>query len=141
MKHISYGVIPIFKDEEGYQYLLLQNQGGYWGFPKGHVEAGESPKETAVREAYEETGIKVNINDLAFSVSYSYEQPIDNKMQTKQIVLFPAVVASQKVAIQNSEIRSHEWVTYDKAISLVDLPDFAQALREVENHSKNSEIV
>lgn len=28
-----------------------------WIFPKGHVEAGESAKETAVREAEEEAGI------------------------------------------------------------------------------------
>lgn len=34
-----------------------------WDFPKGMIEAGESPLETAVREVGEETGI----DDLAFS--------------------------------------------------------------------------
>lgn len=32
---------------------------GTWGFPGGHLEFGESPEQCAVREALEETGIKI----------------------------------------------------------------------------------
>ena len=40
------------------KYLLLRHRyGGHWGFPKGHIEAGESEAETALREMREETGI------------------------------------------------------------------------------------
>jgi len=32
---------------------------GTWQFPGGHLEYGESPAECAVREAFEETGLRV----------------------------------------------------------------------------------
>jgi 8-oxo-dGTP pyrophosphatase MutT (NUDIX family) len=41
----------------------------YWDFPKGHIEAGETDEEAAIREVTEETGIdKLFItNDLGFT--------------------------------------------------------------------------
>jgi len=40
------------------KYLLLRHRyGGHWGFPKGHIEVGESEMEAALRETREETGI------------------------------------------------------------------------------------
>ncbi len=43
------------------QLLLVQRSKepdlGYWGFPGGHVEFGESMAEAAVRELHEETGL------------------------------------------------------------------------------------
>jgi diadenosine hexaphosphate hydrolase (ATP-forming) len=38
--------------------LLIKDSYGNWGFPKGHVEAGESLQETAMRESEEETGLR-----------------------------------------------------------------------------------
>lgn len=32
-----------------------------WVQPGGHIESGETPEEAAVREVYEETGIKINL--------------------------------------------------------------------------------
>lgn len=34
-----------------------------WGIPKGHVEEGETLRETAVRETYEESGVTVTLED------------------------------------------------------------------------------
>ena len=44
------------------RYVLLQQRTepyGKWGLPGGLMELSESPEETAFREVYEETGIKV----------------------------------------------------------------------------------
>jgi bis(5'-nucleosidyl)-tetraphosphatase len=38
-------------------FLLLRNRRGYWGFPQGHKERGESEIQTLNREVNEETGI------------------------------------------------------------------------------------
>src|SRR5687768_9810328 len=39
------------------QFLLIRDPYGNWGLPKGHLEGGETPRETAVREVAEETGL------------------------------------------------------------------------------------
>lgn len=38
-------------------YLLIRDSYRNWGFPKGHLEAGEGPECAAVREVAEETGL------------------------------------------------------------------------------------
>ena len=36
--------------------VVCSQRGGHWGFPKGHVEKGESVQQTALREILEPTG-------------------------------------------------------------------------------------
>ena len=42
-------------------YLLIHSRDGNCGFPKGHIEKGESEIDTALRETFEETSVKVDI--------------------------------------------------------------------------------
>jgi 8-oxo-dGTP pyrophosphatase MutT (NUDIX family) len=43
--------------ESGPRFLLIKDSYDNWGFPKGHLENGESPAEAAHRETAEETGL------------------------------------------------------------------------------------
>ena len=69
-KHNSH--VPVFIvvwDEHG-RILLHQRAGtdwlpGYWDFPSGHVEPGESFAQAAARELSEETSLSVRQQDLA----------------------------------------------------------------------------
>ena len=49
--------------ERGVQYLLVEakNDPRTWVLPKGHIERGEHPRVTAVREVLEETGVWAGI--------------------------------------------------------------------------------
>ncbi len=59
----------LFRDGE---VLLIQNTSGVWTFPKGNIERGEKPADTALREVKEETGIEGKIVDYLGEVSYWY---------------------------------------------------------------------
>ena len=39
------------------RFLLIKDSYDNWGFPKGHLEDGESPADAAIRETAEETGL------------------------------------------------------------------------------------
>jgi len=56
-KVLSAGLIIVRQAREGRRYLLLRAY-NYWDFPKGVVEPGEDPMQTALREAEEETSLK-----------------------------------------------------------------------------------
>lgn len=51
-------------DPKAEKVLLIQVKGGYWGCPKGSIEKNEMPKDCAIRETYEETGIELEECDL-----------------------------------------------------------------------------
>ena len=54
----SCGVLVLRQQEDELYVVLLRHRfGGHWSFPKGHVEAGESERQTALREVREETGL------------------------------------------------------------------------------------
>ncbi|MEA2874147.1 MAG: hypothetical protein QOH67_4123 [Hyphomicrobiales bacterium] len=48
------------------EYLLVRARepAGAWVFPKGHIEAGESPEDAASREVLEEAGVRVRVERL-----------------------------------------------------------------------------
>ena len=59
----SCGGIVYRKFHGNTEILLIKHiKSGYWSFPKGHVENGETEEETAKREIKEETGIDVYID-------------------------------------------------------------------------------
>lgn len=43
---------------DGPRFLLIRDSYGHWGFPKGHLESGETPAQAAMRETTEETGLE-----------------------------------------------------------------------------------
>ncbi len=55
------------------QVLITQNSGNhYWGFPKGHIEKGQTSKEAALREVKEEGGIEAEILAKVGDSKYVY---------------------------------------------------------------------
>ena len=60
----------LFKDN---LVLLIQNPSGVWTFPKGLIEQGETPEKSALREVYEETGVKGEILDYIGEIQYWYQ--------------------------------------------------------------------
>lgn len=57
-EEVSAGGIVFRRSPEGLRVLLIRDSYQNWGFPKGHLEAGESPDVAAVREVGEETGLE-----------------------------------------------------------------------------------
>ncbi len=95
------------------RFLLIKNKRSTnWGFPKGHIENGESKEDTARREVLEETGIRIKI--LPGFVSTS-EYTIQGKVE-KSVSIFVASTTDTQTKIQQEEIEDYIWLNYSKAI-------------------------
>src|SRR5690554_7789701 len=58
---ISCGAVVYTRKNDNILYVIVKSTEGYFGFPKGHMEKNETEEQTAIREIFEETGLKVNI--------------------------------------------------------------------------------
>lgn len=106
-KEKSCGAVVIKDNNE---ILLVKTIRGFFGFPKGHVEAGETEEETAIREVKEETGIDIEIiSDKKFILTYKVNNVID-----KDVILFIAKPISNELLRQECEISEVKWVNIDK---------------------------
>ncbi len=95
------------------RYLLIKNKrSANWGFPKGHIERGETKEETARREVLEETGIRIQIIPGFISKS---EYTIQGKVE-KSVSIFVAKTSDTQTVIQHEEIEDYIWLNYDKAL-------------------------
>ena len=61
---IQTGAAIIIRNENDEILLQERTDRNQWGIPGGCQDLGEDLRETAVREAYEETGIKLDINKI-----------------------------------------------------------------------------
>jgi 8-oxo-dGTP pyrophosphatase MutT (NUDIX family) len=75
-REVSAGGVLYRRTDDGIEVLLAsrRTRSGdlVWGLPKGLVEPGESPEETAVREVQEETGFDGKLVDDLGEISYWY---------------------------------------------------------------------
>jgi len=99
------------------QYLLVQERKphiyGLWNWPAGHVDAGETDSDAAVREVKEETNLDVRIVDL----EPVYEAPGD--VGTNHWVrLFVGEVIGGVLQFQREELLDARWFGRDEIATL-----------------------
>lgn len=136
----SYGVIPIFKNNNDFEFLLVHHKTGHWAFPKGHPLSGETIEETARRELFEETGIKncVIAKEISFAEEYSFEKD-DKKINKTVTYLFGFVENKNAVTPQEfkEEISETKWVGYDEALNLLTYDEPKKILEQVGDYLKS----
>lgn len=106
----SVGVIPIHVIAGVRRYLLVQHVAGHWGFPKGHPEQGESPRQTALRELAEETGITsvTLLGNKTLGESYIFTKR-SGKTVRKTVDYYLGVVSEPTVVTQPDEVIAFAW--------------------------------
>ena len=101
----SCGVLP-WRTVDGHkEFLLVEAFSKCWSLPKGHMEAGETETQTALRELYEETGLTA-VLDTGRSATIEY--PI-SPVARKQVVFYLGEVTGTPRA-REGEIEGYRWV-------------------------------
>lgn len=109
------------------EILLLHQNAGHWGLPKGHVEEGETEEQTAIREVKEETNIDVVINtNYRYSMTYNPKEDVE-----KEVVYFIAENTSNNIKPQQEEVQEVIWLDIDNAINTITYENSKELLKKV----------
>ena len=73
----SCGGVVLFRGKILLLYKNFKNKYEGWVLPKGTVESGEEFKDTALREVFEETGVRASIVKYVGSSDYTFNVPDD----------------------------------------------------------------
>jgi 8-oxo-dGTP pyrophosphatase MutT (NUDIX family) len=74
-REFSAGVVVVRRMRGRWWFAAVRPRGkpdGTWALPKGIVDAGEAPAETALREGFEETGVHGRLGSKLGDVRYVY---------------------------------------------------------------------
>jgi 8-oxo-dGTP pyrophosphatase MutT (NUDIX family) len=108
---VQSGVLPVIGD----MVVLITARGSRrWIIPKGYIEKGMSPAESAAKEAWEEAGVigKVYPEEIG---SYQYRRPSG----LFSVSVFPLEVESMLEEWEEMHVRQRRVVTPSEALSMI----------------------
>jgi 8-oxo-dGTP pyrophosphatase MutT (NUDIX family) len=115
------GVVYRLADNGGFDVVLILTHEGRWQLPKGWVEAGEQPREAAIREAREEGGVhstaigEIDVIDYWFRPTYEAEPVRIHKF----VHFFLLRYEGGSTDDHDDEVQSARWVSIDEAASML----------------------
>ncbi|HEY3210505.1 MAG TPA: NUDIX hydrolase [Actinomycetota bacterium] len=98
-----------------------------WGLPKGLVEKGEAPEETAVREVQEETGLVAEIVEPLGDISYWYVW--EEERVRKKVTFFLMEAVGGDVSVHDHEMEDVRWYPLEEARRRASYPSERDVLR------------
>lgn len=132
------GIIFRRSEKQEIEILLIQDAKNRWTIPKGHIEEGESAKETAEREIREETGLKdMKVLNWLGKINFRYRRQQSLVLMTTEIFLVQAQG-------DTNDLKPEEWMNGIKwfpaadALDKIEYEDIGKiiliALKKIRNH-------
>jgi len=122
------GGIVFRHGESGVEILLIQDAKDRWTIPKGHIEEGETAKQTAKREIGEEAGLKeVDVLGWLGKIHFRYRRIDKLVLMTTQIYLVRA--KGDTDAIQKEEwMNGIQWFKFHDALDAIEYEDIGKLM-------------
>jgi 8-oxo-dGTP pyrophosphatase MutT (NUDIX family) len=141
--NIRQNVMAIVIDQEKI-LMIEQANDKYWGFPKGGIDFGETPKEALQRELSEETGI-TNINEIIQSTQVHFYEIPKNSAETrgfdaKETTIFFVKVTKPKIKL-NEEVSNFSWVSFDEIPNKIKIKDLRELTYKLLEEAKTKSII
>lgn len=112
-------VAVVVRDEDGNVLLIERTDNGLWALPGGAQDLGETTRQAAEREVEEETGVTVEVTDVAGIYSdpkhvIAYD---DGEVRQEFSIVFHAQATGGELRT-SSETRRVHWVSPAEATAL-----------------------
>ncbi len=117
----------MLRDDE---ILLISTQNGRrWQLPKGHLEAGETPLDAAVREVREETGVTGRIVAELPGVEYWYVEKGARRIHKRVDYFLLRYLSGDCADFDPAEVSGAAWFSWDEGIARISFDNERRVLQ------------
>jgi ADP-ribose pyrophosphatase YjhB (NUDIX family) len=121
-------VFRMTPDQRDIEILLIQDSKNRWTIPKGHIEPGETAKQTAVREIGEESGLK-NVDVLAWlgKIHFKYRRLEKLVLMTTQVYLVQSLDKNERPT-KEKWMNGIRWFSFSEALDAIEYADIEKLM-------------
>jgi diadenosine hexaphosphate hydrolase (ATP-forming) len=110
------------------EILLIQDIKKRWTIPKGHIEPGETAKQTAIREIGEEVGLEeVEVLGWLGKTEFKYRRLDKLVLMTMQVYLVRALGDTDAVKPEEW-MKGAKWLQFNDAIDKIEYDDIGDLM-------------
>jgi len=110
------------------EILLIQDAKDRWTIPKGHIEEGETAKQTAQREVHEETGLKeMKVLEWLGKINFQYRRQQSLVLMTTEIYLIRALGDTNKIKPEEW-MNGIKWFEVNDAMDRIEYEDISKLI-------------
>lgn len=114
------GIVFRRSDKGEVEVLLTQDAKDRWTIAKGHIEPGETPRQTAEREIQEETGLKqMKVLNHLGKTQFRYRRQNSLILMTMHIFLVKALGDTDKLT-KEEWMNGIGWFPFNKALDMIE---------------------
>jgi 8-oxo-dGTP pyrophosphatase MutT (NUDIX family) len=119
------GVVFRLRDGGGFEAVLILTHERRWQLPKGWIEEGEAPEQTAVREVREEAGVEAEIVGPLGEIAYTFVSSYDAEPARirKRVHMFILRYIAGSTDDHDDEVIDARWVEIAEAESILAFKD------------------
>ena len=119
------GVVFRMADDGGFDVALIRTHEDRWQLPKGWIEDGEEPEQTAVREVREEAGVDAEVVGPLGEIKYQYVSTYDEEPARvrKRVHVFLLRHTGGSIDDHDHEVIEARWVEIGEAERMLAFKD------------------
>ena len=122
------GVVFRRDKDDNIEILLIQDAKDRWTIPKGHIEEGETAKETAKREVGEESGLKeTDVLSWLGKIHFRYRRVNKLVLMTTQIYLIRAKGDTNDIQ-KEAYMNGIKWFKFHEALDVIEYEDIEKLM-------------
>ncbi|HSX44864.1 MAG TPA: NUDIX domain-containing protein [Candidatus Saccharimonadales bacterium] len=122
------------------EILLIQDAKNRWTIPKGHIEEGETAKQTAAREVGEETGLKdIKVYNWLGKINFRYRRQQSLVLMTTDIFLIEALNNTDDIKPEDW-MNGIKWFPTSEALDKIEYEDISKIILIGLNKIRQSDL-